>query len=259
MPDYQGENFKQYLEKNNIDKTSVALKLGVSRRQVYSYFDSKTLSKKVVDKICTALGVDEKEIFPQNTYGFSDQDPELKIVSEQNAKYIGPLYDQTDNDGYTKFTEISPGRYRMKVDLVPVYARAGFLAGFGDQHYIEELPKHEITVTQYHKGKYMAFDVAGDSMNDGSVDSIPDKSIITGRIVEKDLWRPKLHTHNHRFWIFIHKYEGVLVKMIRSQDMATGDIVLSSLNPNKELFPDQKINLADVHQILNVVRIEKEM
>lgn len=176
-----------------------------------------------------------------------------------NALFIGEINNDVDEDGNTKFTEISPGRYRMKIDLVPVYARAGYLSSYGDIEYMNELPKHEITVTRYHKGKYLAFEVAGDSMDDGSINSIPDRSIITGREIRQDLWRPKLHTHNHDYFVFVHKTEGVLVKMIKHQEVETGDIILSSLNPNKQLYPDQMINLKDVSQILNVVKIEREL
>ena len=178
------------------------------------------------------------------------------VADTSNARLIGNL---PENDTNTKFTEISPGRYRMKVDLVPYHARAGYLSGFGDHPYYEELPKHEVTVTKYHSGKYLAFEVSGDSMNDGSINSVPDGSIITGRVVGQHLWRPKLHTHNHDYWIFVHRFEGILVKMIKHQDMETGDVVLESLNPDKTKYPDQTINLIDVHEILNVVKIEREL
>lgn len=173
-----------------------------------------------------------------------------------NAKIIGEIDDLEDNDGNTKFTEISPGRYRMKVDLVPNYARAGYLAGFEDHTYVEELPKHELTVTKYHKGKYLAFDVVGDSMFDGSIDSVPDGCIVTGREIYKDHWKNRLHTHAYPNWVFVHKTEGILVKLIKSQNLETGDIVLESLNPDKNDYPDININLNDVYKIYNVVKRE---
>lgn len=177
-------------------------------------------------------------------------------VNQSNAKEIGQIEDQEDRDGNTKFTEISPGRYRMKVDLVPNFAKAGYLAGFEDPTHVEEFPKHEVTVTKYHKGKYMAFEVEGDSMDNGSIASVPDGCTITGRDIKRDLWESRLHVHKYPYWIFVHRTEGILVKMIKHQDLETGDIILESLNPDKDKFADIPINLNDVYKIFNVVKRE---
>lgn len=181
---------------------------------------------------------------------------ENDIKHKSNAIFIGEIDSLEDSDGNTKFTEISPGRYRMKVDLVPNHARAGWLAGFEDPTYIEELPKHEITVTEFHKGKYVSFEVDGDSMFDGSIESVPDGCIITGREIARHHWNYKLHAHKYPNWVFVHRTEGVLVKRIKSQNLETGEIILLSLNPDKDVYPDRSIFLDDVYKIYNVVKRE---
>lgn len=255
-------------KKAKLSQAALAEKMGVKQPYIAAIEKSGEFSYKQACVLAEILGVDENWLFfdisesipveaeEGDTSMGQEPDPSYGNQQGDNARLIGGL---PENNSNTKFTEISPGRYRMKVDLVPYQARAGYLSGFGDHPYIEELPKHEVTVTKYHSGKYLAFEVSGDSMNDGSIKSIPDGSIITGRILDKQLWRPKLHTHNYDYWIFVHKYEGILVKMIKEQNAETGDITLASLNPNKELYPDQVINLIDVHEILNVVKIEMEV
>ncbi len=167
-----------------------------------------------------------------------------------NAKALGSL-DQDDN---SPIVEISPGRYRMKVKLVPEYAYASYPMGYADQEYIEDLPLHEIVVNQLHFGHYQAFEVSGDSMNDGSINSIPDGSIVTGREISQKYWKNKFHTHKFSNFVFVHMTEGITVKRIANQDLETGNITLNSLNPNKDEYPDFTWHMDEILQIFNVVK-----
>ena len=57
------------------------------------------------------------------------------------------------------------------VPFVNQYAYAGYLAGYQDQEYIDQLPTVLFDVDHDPKGNYLAFEVKGDSMNDGSDES----------------------------------------------------------------------------------------
>jgi transcriptional regulator with XRE-family HTH domain len=175
-----------------------------------------------------------------------------------NARFIGNVDAEygEDSEGNTKFREISPGRYMMRIEFVPERARAGFLLGFRDAEHHEELPMHSVTVDYYAKGKYLAFEVEGDSMDDGSKYSIPNKAIVTARFLPQDRWFPKLHVHNYPDWVFVHKYEGILVKQIADQDFEKGIITLRSLNPDKVTYPDTTYELKDIQAIYNVIKRE---
>lgn len=274
MIDYQGKKFHSFL-KNEIEKAKKGTQskvssmndaiemMGVSSGTMYQYFKAENISAKTVKKILNIFSATEDEVFGDGHKHPSVQSSEDQYQSSptldtnnSNAKYIGDLNDQYDSDGNTKFVEISPGRYRMKVDLVPNFAKAGYLAGFADPSHIEEYPKHEVTVTKHHVGRYKAFDVEGDSMTDGSIESVPDGCIITGREIKRELWESKFHVHKFPNWIFVHKTEGILVKRIKSQNLSTGDLVLEGINPDKDKFPDISINLDDVYKVFNVVKRE---
>ncbi|MBB2148840.1 LexA family transcriptional regulator [Pedobacter gandavensis] len=243
MADYQGEKFKEFLKTRNISVIKAAEMLGVSRNTVYQYFGSSSLTRETVINIITHFNTTEEEVF-----GIISKKP------YENARIIGELPEE--NPENTRFIEISPGRYRMSVPLVEYQAKAGYLMEYADHTFIEELPRHEITVSKYHRGKYIAFEVDGDSMDDGTINSIPDGCIITCREIKRDLWQSKLHTHKYPNWVFVHRSKGVVVKQIKSQDLDTGVILLHSLNPNKDLYPDYEIHLDDVLQIFNVVKRE---
>lgn len=169
-----------------------------------------------------------------------------------NARPLGSTEISEDED--TQFVEISQGRYRMKVKLVPEYAYAGYLSGYADPEFIEELPLHEVIVNQIHRGKYQAFEIAGDSMDDGSIKSIPDRTIVTGREIQRQHWVNKLHSHRWPNFIFVHKTEGIICKQIAHQDLTTGKLVLHSINPDRDTYPDFEVMMDDLLQIFNVVK-----
>lgn len=246
MSVYQGEKFKKYLKRNNISVIEAAKILNVARNTVYQYFRSENLTREVVTNMVTSFGVKEEEIFSSST--------EKSIIA--NARDIGDpkIYDE---EGETKFTEISPGRYRMGTELVPVYAQAGYLTGFADKEYLEELPKHYITVDRYVRGKYRSFEISGDSMDNGDIrEAMPNGTIATGREVKREHWISKLHNHQWPNWIFVHKTEGIIAKQIAHQDIKNGVLVLRSLNPDKDKYPDFEVHLDELEQIYNIVKRE---
>jgi len=137
------------------------------------------------------------------------------------------------------------------VPLVPIRARAGYLAGYGDSQFINELPIIPIIHDRTFKGKYMCFEVEGDSMYDGSADSVKDGDILLGREVRKDLWINKLHIKEWYF-IIVHK-EGIMIKQIVNHDVDHGTITCHSLNP--VYGDDFIINLNDTYELYNAVQI----
>lgn len=156
-----------------------------------------------------------------------------------------------------EFIDTEKGNSFMLVPLVEYYAYGGYLSGWSDPEFVEDLPKHMISVDVYNKGVYRAFRVRGESMNDGSLESIIEGDIITGRIIEKVLWESKFHLHSYKYFIIVHK-DGILVKNIKDHRVDDGRLIVSSLNPDKSLYPDQEIYLSDVYEMMNVVDLYRK-
>ncbi|WGQ15620.1 LexA family transcriptional regulator [Sphingobacterium faecium] len=181
-----------------------------------------------------------------------------KILQNTNAKYIGQFSRDIkfmDDDGNNIFFEVSPGRYLMKTRLVTEKAKAGYLLGYDNQEYLEELPFHTINVTEFHKGHYVSFEVCGDSMDNGKRKSLGSGDIVTGRLIDRIYWQSKLHTHAWDYFIFVTKTDGILIKQVIKHDVENGILTLHSLNEDKKKYPDFEIHLDDVREIFNVVDI----
>ena len=142
----------------------------------------------------------------------------------------------------------TPDRHVM-VPVVSAYARAGYITGYADPEYISQLPTVDFTPDREMQGNYIAFEVKGDSMDDGSKESYVDGELVICREVRQDLWRDcKLHINKRDFVIVCT--EGVLIKRITEHDVDAHTITIHSLNPE---YPDRTISLADVRQIFSVV------
>ena len=95
----------------------------------------------------------------------------------------------------------------------------------------------------------MAFEVKGDSMNDGTEDSYLEGDRLYCREIGQHLWATsKLHL---RKWDFVIVHEdGILIKRIIDHDVDNHTITIHSLN---DMYPDKVIDLIEVRQIFNVI------
>lgn len=135
------------------------------------------------------------------------------------------------------------------VPVVSAYARAGYLTGYADPEYIQALPTIDFTPEHEMHGHYVAFEVKGDSMDDGSKEGYIDGELVICREVGRHLWQhDKLHINKRDFVIVCS--DGILIKRIADHDVAAHQITIHSLNPE---YPDRVIDLAEVLQIFSVV------
>lgn len=141
----------------------------------------------------------------------------------------------------------------LRVPLVSQYAQAGYLCGYADAAYMATLPTIPYIVDHEAQGHYVAFEVKGDSMNDGTEDAILEGDRLLCREIMPHLWADsKLHIRKWDF-VIVHT-EGILVKRIIDHDVENHTITIHSLN---SMYPNKVINLADVKQIFNVIELQR--
>lgn len=143
--------------------------------------------------------------------------------------------------------------YIINVPLVNQFAQAGYLCGFQDAAYIATLPTIPFIIDHEAKGNYVAFEVRGDSMNDGTEDSYLEGDRLLCREIAPYLWaESKLHI---RKWDFVIVHEdGILVKRIIDHDVENHTITIHSLN---DMYSDRVIDLSEVKQIFNVIELQR--
>ena len=80
------------------------------------------------------------------------------------------------------------GNY-LQIPLIQHRARAGFLSGWGDPEYVQELPTILWEVDKEYKGRYICFEVTGDSMDNDSRESIVEKDVLLCREIQRIHWK----------------------------------------------------------------------
>lgn len=143
--------------------------------------------------------------------------------------------------------------YIINVPLVNQYAQAGYLCGYQDAAYIATLPTIPFIIDHEAKGNYIAFEVRGDSMNDGTEESYLEGDRLLCREIYPQYWvDSKLHIKKWDF-VIVHE-EGILVKRITDHNVENHTITIHSLN---DMYPDRVIDLAEVKQIFNVIELQR--
>lgn len=128
---------------------------------------------------------------------------------------------------------------QIKVRIVTTKARAGFSDSYYADEYLNDMPIVMIESDEDYEGKYLAFEVDGDSMepeyNRGD--------IVICKEIQRDDWRNKLH---YKDWDFViaHGTMGIMLKEITAHNVETGEITCHSLNC--EMHNDFILNLKEV-------------
>ncbi|RIJ41911.1 XRE family transcriptional regulator [Pontibacter oryzae] len=124
---------------------------------------------------------------------------------------------------------------RENIELVPYKASAGYLNGYADAEFIEELPRFKLPMLG-NSGTFRAFEISGDSML-----PIASGTVIVGRFVE-DWSQVKDGTP----CIVVSQKEGVVFKRIFNKTEGSSTLRLHSDNP---VYSPYEVHLQDVVEI----------
>lgn len=124
---------------------------------------------------------------------------------------------------------------RNLIYFVPVKAAAGYLAGYADNEFLDEL--NTFTLPMLSGGHYRAFEIIGDSML-----PTPSGSIIVGEKVEGGVEDVK----NNMAYIVVSRSEGIVYKRIVKNNKVKNKLTLVSDNPSYQPY---QINAEDVLEV----------
>ncbi len=118
-----------------------------------------------------------------------------------------------------------------EIPFVPVKAAAGYLAGYADQDFIDEL--NTFTLPMLSGGEYRAFEIIGDSML-----PTPSGSIIVGEKIESID-----EVKNNTPCVVVSRNEGIVYKRVVRNNRIKNKLTMVSDNPS---FHPYTLNTEDV-------------
>lgn len=120
------------------------------------------------------------------------------------------------------------------IQLVPVKAAAGYLAGYADPEFLDEL--NTFTLPMLAPGTYRAFEIVGDSML-----PTPSGSVIVGEKVN-DVEEVK----SNQTYVVVSRNEGIVYKRVMRNNKLKNKFTLVSDNTNYQPY---NINTDDVIEV----------
>ncbi|CAL2080301.1 LexA family transcriptional regulator [Tenacibaculum sp. 190524A02b] len=213
----------------NLNNFSFSKRIGVTGTTVDSIVNGRPQSDGTRKKtkpgydVLTSI-INEFNINPDYLFGKSEV--MLKSEVSKNQTY----------SGVPKVVAINESG-NENVIYVPTQARAGYLNGYGDASYIEQLPSFHMP--HLNNGTFRCFEVQGNSM----VRTFFDGDLVFGKYVE-DLGDVK----DGRVYVIVSKNDGIVLKRVINRIQERGKLILKSDNKDGN-YPTYTINAEEIMEV----------
>ena len=225
---YAGKNLKYIRKQREWTQEEMANQLQIKRSLVGAYEEERAEPRlEVQEAICALFNISLEE--------FLFQDLSQKGNAESDSGTGASYLDRRRSMKMDKSSSAAP-----IVPFVPVKAAAGYLAGYADPEFLDEL--NTFTLPMLAPGDYRAFEIIGDSML-----PTPSGSVIVGEKVDsiRDV-------KNSNTYIVVSNSDGVVYKRIVTNDDNKEKLTLLSDNP---LYEPYQVNSQDIVEVWKAVYI----
>jgi transcriptional regulator with XRE-family HTH domain len=216
-------NLKVLRKKSGYTQAQLAEKLGIKRSLIGAYEEGRAEPKlSTLVNIARLFAVSLDHLI---TADLSEEQPEVSLVPTKSGapnkmRVLAITVDQ-DNKEY--------------IELVPHKASAGYLNGYADPDFIEELPRFRLPMLST-IGTHRAFEIKGDSML-----PIASGTVIIGRYIED--WS---EIKDGTPCIVVSQSEGVVFKRVYNKLKNGTTLRLHSDNP---VYDPYEVLVDDVNEI----------
>jgi transcriptional regulator with XRE-family HTH domain len=223
---YAGKNLKYIRKQREWTQEEMANQLQIKRSLVGAYEEERAEPRlEVQEAICALFNISLEEFL------FQDLSLKGNAGADAGTSYL----DRRRSMKMDKSSSAAP-----IVPFIPVKAAAGYLAGYADPDFLDEL--NTFTLPMLAPGDYRAFEIIGDSML-----PTPSGSVIVGEKVDhiQDV-------KNSNTYIVVSNSDGVVYKRIITNDDHKEKLTLLSDNP---LYEPYQVNSQDIVEVWKAVYI----
>lgn len=208
---YASQNFRYLRKLRGYTQEEFANKLGIKRSLVGAYEEQRAEPKlEVLNALCALFKLSLDDIL-------------LTDLTTAESVAASPYLEKRRN--------LKMNAEAQVIRFVPIKAAAGYLTGYADPEFIDEL--NTFTLPMLAPGQYRAFEIVGDSML-----PTPSGSVIVGEKLDK-LDELK---QNHAY-IVMTKNEGIVYKRVQRNSRSKNRLTLVSDNP---IYPPYSVSAGDV-------------
>jgi len=209
---FAGKNLRYLRKLRGWTQEEFATKLKIKRSLIGAYEEERAEPRlDVLENMCNIFKLSLDELL-------------LKDLSETKA---GGSY-------LDKRRQMKMVAATQDIQFVPIKAAAGYLAGYADPEFIDEL--NTFTLPMLAPGQYRAFEIVGDSML-----PTPSGSVIVGEKLEAI---EELKANNT--YIVVSKGEGIVYKRVMKNNRLKNKLTLVSDNP---IYEPYNVSTEDVIEL----------
>jgi transcriptional regulator with XRE-family HTH domain len=227
---YFSANLKFLRKQKSLNQTEFARKIGTNRPKIGSYEEGRA-------------------------------EPNLETIQNISHFFKVPLDDLLEKDLSVNKRRVSKDvegnnlrilpivvneQQEEKVTLVPIKAAAGYLNGYADPEFVEQLPNFNLPFSQMSQGTHRAFQITGDSML-----PIPPESYILTEYLENWNW-----VKSGECYVIVSKNDGVVYKRVINQFEENQSLELHSDNPSYTSYSIEGNELLEIWRAIGFVSFE---
>lgn len=212
-------------KKHNLTQDELATRIGANRSVIGSYEEGRATPKLgAIMQLSALFRVRIDELVSVD----------LSVTPDDLLKSFRPRMQGTE---LRVLTTVVNDQNREQMTLVPVQASAGYLDGYADLEFVEQLPAFQLPVAEMSAERtYRMFQIKGDSML-----PIPSGAYIVSEYV--DNW---LSIRDGQTYVVLTQTEGVVFKRLYSNVDEDGTFLFVSDNP---LYDPYTVKVDDIVEV----------
>ncbi|PRX57013.1 XRE family transcriptional regulator [Flagellimonas meridianipacifica] len=228
---------KEFRKKKGATQTDLAKAVGVSLRTIQTYEqENANIPTKNLNKIAAFFDLNVADLY-------------IHKINDEEATYAKRKpFDHFGSRCYP----LDFGKYFVVVPLLLAEIQPEYVKNVEDQENAKGKMKSGFVVETLSESSYKAFEITGDSMDDGTIDSIPNKSIVLGVEYSKKEIFKEPESFIDTVMVLVLP-ERITCKKIIGVDMNQKTISCTHLNGSPE-FSDFELPISNVQQLFKVVK-----
>src|SRR6478736_5769806 len=210
---FAGKNLRYLRRLRGWTQEEFANKLKIKRSLVGAYEEERAEPRlEVLQNICSIFKLSLDDLFLKD------------LTDEKSGTYLDKR----------RLMKMSGDAELRQIQFVPVKAAAGYLAGYADPEFLDEL--NTFTLPMLAPGEYRAFEIVGDSML-----PTPSGSVIVGEKIDN-----LDNVKSNLTYIVVSRNEGIVYKRVMKNNKLKNKLTLISDNT---VFQPYTVNSEDILEI----------
>lgn len=207
--------------------------LGITYGNFKGKAKEKALSSDVLAKIITKYPDINPEWLLTGKGDMLKDEGAIEVIKTPRVEIIEPI--KVEGRSLMPKVVVVDDRDNDRIPLVSIKAQAGYLKGYDDSNYIEELPTYN--VPDMRNGTYRMFQVSGFSM----YPTLQDGSYVIGKFVENWEW-----LSDNRVCVVVTECDGIIVKRVTNRAREKGFLYCKSDNRD---YKHITVRVEDIREI----------